>query len=250
VGGSLYPEMLASDVLFTNSAGTHGPPMAEHALALMLHFARALDVAEAGRRARRWERERIVGAPSPARELAGAVVGIVGYGGVGRALGVRAHALGMRVWAVRRRLRERPPEVERLFGPADLPEALAGSDYVVLTVPHTPETDGLIGAAEIARMKKDAVLINLARGSIVDEAALAEALRRRAIRGAGLDVYRTEPLPATSPLWDLDNVCLSPHVGGASPHFWERETELILENTRRYLAGVPLLNLVDKRAGY
>ncbi len=127
---------------------------------------------------------------------------------------------------------------------------LAGSDYVVLTVPSTPETAGLIGSAELAAMKREAVLVNVARGTLVDEAALVAALRSRSIRGAGLDVFADEPLPASSPLWELDNVCLTPHIGGVSPRFWSRETELIIENLRRYLQEEPLLNVVDKQAGY
>jgi len=156
----------------------------------------------------------------------------------------------MRVWAIKRHPEGGYEEVERLFGPADLHEVLSGSDYVVLTVPHTPETEGLIGAAELAIMKPGAVLVNVARGSIVDEEALVAALESRSIRGAGLDVYVEEPLPAKNRLWDLENVCLTPHIGGVSPNFWERETDLIIENLRRYLAGEPLLNLVNKQAGY
>jgi phosphoglycerate dehydrogenase-like enzyme len=252
VGGSLYPEMLERDVIFTNSAGVHGVPVAEHAVAMMFYLARALDQVEASRRAGRlWDRDRIARMPSPVAELFGSVVGIVGYGGIGREVGRQAKGLGMRVWATRRRPgRELPEHVDRMFGPDGLHEMLAGSDYVVITVPHTRETDGLIGAAELSTMKPSAALINVSRGRVVDEQALIEALRERRIRGAGLDVFREEPLPPTSPLWDLDNVCLTPHVAGVSPRFWERETELILENLRRYLTGEPLLNLVDKRAGY
>ncbi|HSG81789.1 MAG TPA: D-2-hydroxyacid dehydrogenase [Gemmatimonadota bacterium] len=250
VGGSLFREMQESEVIFTNSAGTHGVPMAEHAIAMMFYLARALDYAEAGRRRRRWNRDPIACSPSPVRELTDSVVAVIGYGGIGRQVGRRAAGLGMRVWAVKRNPEGDYPEVERLFGPADLHEALAGSDYVVLTVPHTRETDGLIGAAELAAMKPEAVLVNVARGSIVDEEVLIVALTSGSIRGAGLDVFGEEPLPAASRLWELDNVCLTPHVGGVSPRFWERETELIIENTRRYLAGEPLLNVVDKQAGY
>ncbi|NIR43371.1 MAG: D-2-hydroxyacid dehydrogenase [Gemmatimonadetes bacterium] len=250
VGGSLYPEMRESDVIFTNSSGTHGVPMAEHAIAMMFYFARALDHAEVGRRQRRWNRDPIADVPGPVRELTDSVVGIIGYGGIGRDVGRRAKGLGMRVWAVKRHPDQDYPEVERLFGPTDLHEVLAGSDYVVLTVPSTPETEGLIGAAALAGMKREAVLVNVARGTLVDEAALVEALRSRSIRGAGLDVFVDEPLPASSPLWELDNVCLTPHVGGVSPRFWARETELIIENLRRYLKEEPLLNVVDKQAGY
>lgn len=250
VGGSLHAEMVGSDVVFTNSAGTHGVPMAEHAIAMMFYFARALDHAEVGRRQRRWNRDPIADVPGPVRELTDSVVGVIGYGGIGREVGRRANGLGMRVWGVKRNPKESYPEVERLFGRSDLHEVLSGSDYVVLTVPSTPETAGLIGPPELAAMKRDAALINVARGDVVDEAALVEALRSGSIRGAGLDVYVDEPLPEASPLWELENVCLTPHVGGVSPRFWERETELILENLQRYLAGESLLNVVDKQAGY
>ncbi len=252
VGGSLYPEMLESDVIFTNSAGTHGVPVAEQAVAMMFYFARALDQVEASRRVGRlWDRDRIACSPSLVGELVDSVVGIIGFGGVGREVGKRAKGLGMQVWAIDRDPQAGAPEaVDRMFRPEDLTMLLAGSDYVVVAVPHTRETDGLIGAAELAVMKESAVLINVARGRIVDEETLIEALQAGSIRGAGLDVYRVEPLPEDSPLWELDNVCLTPHLGGVSPRFWERETELILENTRRYLAGEPLLNVVDKQAGY
>ncbi len=252
VGGSLYPEMLASEVVFTNSAGTHGVPVAEHAVSMMCYFARALDQVGASRRAgKTWDRDRISVAPSPVRELSGSLVGIVGYGGIGREVGRRARGLGMRVWALRRNpAAETEPEVDRQLGPDGLGELLAAADYVVISVPHTRETDDLIGAIELATMRREAVLINVSRGDVVDEEALVAALRSGAIRGAGLDVFREEPLPESSPLWDLDNVCLTPHVAGVSPRFWERETDLIITNTRRYLAGEPLLNRVNKRAGY
>jgi phosphoglycerate dehydrogenase-like enzyme len=251
VGGSLFPEIRDSDVIFTNSAGTHGVPVAEHAVAMMFYFARALDQVEANRRAGRlWDRDPIACAPSPVGELVDSVVCVVGYGGIGREVGRRAKGLGMQVWAVKRSGGEVPEDVDRLFGPDALLEALAGSDYVVLTVPHTPETELLIGADELSAMKEGAVLINVARGRIIDEAALLGALRSRAVRGAGLDVFWEEPLPSSSPLWDLDNVCITPHIGGVSPRFWERETELIIENARRYLAGAPMLNVVNKQTGY
>jgi D-2-hydroxyacid dehydrogenase (NADP+) len=252
VGGSLYREMMERDVIFTNSAGTHGVPVAEHALAMMLYLARGLDRVEASRRAGRlWDRDRVACTPSPVTELGDSVVGIIGYGGIGREIGRRAKGLGMRVWALKRRAwTETPLEVERAFGPDGLRELLAGSDFVVITLPETRETRTLIGAEELALMKKSAVLVNVSRGGIIDEGALVEVLRARSIRGAGLDVFREEPTPSASPLWELENVCLTPHIGGVSPRFWERETELIVQNIRRYLAGEPMLNMVDKQAGY
>jgi phosphoglycerate dehydrogenase-like enzyme len=253
VGGSLFPEMLESEVLLTNSAGVYAEPMADQALAMMLYFTRALDGAVAGMGAREWRREAIVGPGGGVTELAGAVVGIVGYGGIGRALGRRARALGMRVWALRRRepaAGERPKEVEWFSGASGLDELLRESDYVVLTVPETSETTGLIGGRELALMPRSAVLINVARGRILDEEALAAALGAGRLRGAGLDVFREEPLPPDSPLWELDNVLITPHIGGTSQRFWDRQTELMIRNVGNYLAGLPLENLVDKRLGY
>lgn len=252
VGGSLFPEMRRSDVIFTNSAGVHGVPVAEHVLALIFHFARGLDRVSADRCERRWDRDRLSRRPLPVAEVTGARLGVVGFGGIGRELGRRAKGLGMEVWAVRRHpdAGDRPGYVDRVMGADALGALLEASDYVVLAVPHTSETDGLIGAAELDGMKKGAVLINVARGRVVDEEALIEALREGRIRGAGLDVFEEEPLPAASPFWGLENACITPHIGGTSPGFWARETELILDNLRRYLNGEPLRNVVDKEAGY
>ena len=259
VSGSLFPEMRESDVLLTNSAGVYAEPMADHAMAMILYFARGLDGAVAGTAAREWRREALAGPGGPLTELSGAVVGVVGYGGIGRAVGRRAAALGMRVWATRRAAsgslneptsRSELPEAERILGPEGLEELLAGSDYVVLTVPETEETRGLIGAPQLAGMRESAVLINIARGRILDEEALADALRSGRLRGAGLDVFREEPLPPDSPLWELDNALLTPHIGGTSPRFWERQTELMVRNIEHFLAGRPLENLVDKERGY
>jgi len=254
VGSSLFPEMRESDVTFTNSAGLHAEPLAEHALALMLHFARGLDVAVAARERREWSHDRLAGRGSPVRELAGRTVGVVGYGGIGSAVGRRAAALGMRVVGTRARPDRRPDEVERMWGPEGLGELLGTSDFVVLTLPETAGTRGLIGEEELARMKEGAVLINVSRGGILDEEALVRALGRErgegGLRGAGLDVFEREPLPPESPLWRLENVVVTPHSGAVSPRFWERQTELLVRNLHRYLEGRPLLNTVDKRRGY
>ena len=250
-GVDVFPELRESDVVLTNSAGLHAEPMAEHALAMMLHFARGLDVAEAGRREERWAHRELAGRDSPVRELAGATVGVVGYGGIGSAVGRKASALGARVVALRRAPSGEPPaEVDRMWGPDGLGPMLEAADYVVLTVPSTPATEGMIGLRELSRMGQDAVLINLARGDVVDERALVEALEDGRIRGAGLDVFEEEPLPSGHPLWAMDRALLTPHTGGISPRFWERETDLIVENVRRYRAGEPLLNEVDKARGY
>ncbi len=250
VGAALYPEMLASDVILTKSAGVMGPPIAETVLGMALYFARGFVLAQATVRRREWAKEAIYEPTSPVRELGGATMGIVGFGGVGRAVGERARALGMRILATKRTPGPAPEGVELLFGDEGLRRLLAQSDVVVLTVPGTRETKALIGREQLALMKPDAVLINIARGSIVDEPALIEALRGGRLRGAGLDVFAREPLPQESPLWDMPNVLITPHVSAVSPLYWRREVELIVQNLRRYLAGRPLLNVVDKARGY
>lgn len=256
VRASLFEELRASDVIFTNSAGVYGDALAEHALAGILYFARALDVAVRAQRDRSWAQSELTAsesplhAGSPGGEISGATLGIIGYGGIGSALGKRAHALGMEVRAIRRTPGALPPELVRLEGPEYLPKLLASSDFVAITAPETSATRQLLGAEELARMRPGAVLINLSRGSLVDEEALLQALMERRLRGAVLDVFQNEPLPADHPFWNLDNVLITPHVGGNSARFWQRETDLIVRNIRRYLAGEDLENRVDKERGY
>lgn len=250
VGGSLHPEMRASDVLLTNSAGIHAEPMADTVLAMVLHFARGLDFAVRAQAERRWWKEPFEAADAPVREVEELTVGVLGLGGIGRAAARRFTALGARVVGLRRGPGEGPPGVEVLRGEGALERLLERSDALVVTVPETAETRGMVGAREIALLPRGAVLVNVARGRVVDEEALAAALAGGRLRGAALDVFAREPLPPDSPLWGLPNVLLTPHVSGTSHRFWRRETELIVENFRRYLAGRPLLNLVDKEAGY
>lgn len=250
VGGSLYAEMLASDIVLTNSAGTHAEPIADTVLAMMMHFARGIDWAVRAQAERRWDKSPFDAADAPIRELAEGTVGLLGLGGIGRAVARRAAALGMRVVALRRSGGEGPPGVEVLSGDGALDRLVSLSDYLVVTAPRTAETEGMIGARELALLPAGAVVINVSRGGIVDEAALVEALRGGRVRGAGLDVFEKEPLPPESPLWDLPNVLLLPHVSGTTHRFWRRETDLIVANLRRYLAGERLLNTVDKHAGY
>ena len=193
----------------------------------------------------------MAGSGHPQREVAGSTIGIVGYGGIGEAIGRRAQSLGMRVLAVRSRLPTGlPPGADEVFGPTGLHEVLGRSHYIVLSLPETPVTTDLIGAPELALMRPDAVLLNLSRGGIVDEESLVDALGSRRIRGAALDVFREEPLPAQSPLWSLDNVLITPHAGAISPRFWERQTELMTRNIGHYLAGGRMENVVDKTRGY
>ncbi len=237
-GGALW----RSDVLLTNSRGVHATPMAEHVLGWLLAFARNLHVHLEHQRQRRWQRE--VGG-----QLAGSTVGIVGLGAVGQEVARLCKALGARVLGTRRRPGP-VPHVDRVLGPEGLQEVLENSDYVVLTLPLVPATRGLLGRQELRRMKPHAVLVNVGRGGLVDEEALVEALREGRLRGAALDTFATEPLPPDSPLWTLPNVLLSPHVAGDFHGYRDRVVGLFCDNLRRYLAGEPLRNVVDREAGY
>ena len=250
VGSLLFPALAESEVVLTNGRGLHAISMAEHALGLMLAFARKLHLARDLQREHRWEQVGLWTEPPPFGQLAGGTLGLVGLGAVGSALAERSVALGMRVIAVRPHPARDPQPAHEQWGLARLPELLERADWVVLAAPHTDATRGLIGVAELARMRPGAVLVNLGRGSLVDEPALVAALRAGRIGGAALDVVRREPLAADSPLWDLPNVILTPHVSGLGPLYWERAVEQFAGNLERFIAGRTLLNVVDKRAGY
>jgi phosphoglycerate dehydrogenase-like enzyme len=246
VGAALFKELVESDVVLTNSAGIHAPPMAETVLGIMLYFARGFDFATRDQAAGRWDQTAFGTMQSPVAELSGATLGIVGYGGVGHAIAQKARAFDMRVLATRRT--PRPSDDGTAL--VSLERLLRESDIVVITVPATPATKRLIGRDELAMLKPSAVLINVARGNIIDEAALIEVLRDKRIRGAGLDVFEQEPLPESSELWQLPNVLILPHVSATTPRFWDRQSDLIIENFQRYLNGQPLRNVVDKQQGY
>ncbi len=252
-----------SQTQLTTANGIHPVPMAEHALAMMLAFRWNLPVMFRLQGQSTWPKGRWDLFARP--ELRGSVLGIVGYGAIGRELARQAQALGVRVMALNRSGQRSPyqgalaqpgigdPEAlipEKIYPTSGLLEMLPHCDYVVVLVPFTPETHHLFKAEAFATMKPSAFFFNLARGGLVDEAALIEALRQAQIAGAGLDVFEEEPLPATSPLWEIDNVIISPHVSGFTPHYDERATDLFAENLRRYLAGEPLLNLVEREKGY
>lgn len=252
VGSALYPEMVASDVLLTNSAGVHAIPIAEYVVAGVLHFFRGLDVALAQQREGRWDKRFFVADDSPVREMSGARVLIVGAGGIGSHSATRLAALGAECIGVRRHVeRGAPPGFARVVPPERLDAELPRADVVVLAAPLTGASRGLMDANRLASLKRGALLVNVARGALVDETALANAVRSGHLRGIVLDVFRTEPLASDSPLWQLGSALLTPHISPVSPgRFWPRALELFCDNWHCYHRGEPLRNLVDKHAGY
>jgi phosphoglycerate dehydrogenase-like enzyme len=238
--------IVRSHVTVTTASGIHAVTISEYVLGAILAFAKGFPAALRAQMEARW-------APYPPQELEGQTVGIVGMGAIGSRVAELAHAFGMRVLAIRRSVKTRASgegPVDELLPPSELPYLLGESDYVVLAVPLTPESTRMIGEAELRAMKPSAVLINIARGSVIDEAMLIRALKERWIAGAALDVFEREPLPSGSELWPLDNVLLTPHISGGTPRYMERAIELFCDNLRRYLAGETLRNVVDVARGY
>jgi phosphoglycerate dehydrogenase-like enzyme len=247
----MFPELVHSDVIVTNAREVHGPVVAEHVIALIFALARQIPQAVRLQQKHRWGQEIMwQGSPRPC-EIAGATLGLVGVGSIGREVAKHAAALGMRVIATRENPQKgRPDGVAEVYSSTEINTLLKQSDFVVLAAPTTSATTGLMNAERLAHMKPEAFLINVGRGPLVDEGALAVALRNQKIGGAALDVFEQEPLPADSPLWDLENLLLTPHTAGLTDKLWERHYTLIAENLRRYLAHQPLLALVDKTKGY
>jgi phosphoglycerate dehydrogenase-like enzyme len=223
-----------SGIVVTNGRGLYADALGEFAVAAMLWFAKDLRRLVRNQEARLWE-------PYTVARLAGQTVGILGYGGIGRAVGARASALGMHVLGVGRRQERGEPTID---------EVIPRSDYVVLSTPLTPGTYRLFSRERLALMKPDAVLINVGRGRTVDEEALVDALASRRIRGAALDVFETEPLPPDHPLWQLDNVLLSPHTADHTSDSHTRAMQFFIENLRRFRTGESLQNVVDKAEQY
>ena len=252
VGSAMYPAMIESDVLFTNSAGVHGAPIAEYVVAGVLHFLRGFDIANDQQRRREWNKTPFVRMDSVLREMDSVHALIIGVGGLGGGAAERLAALGAHCTGVRRRVDLGPPPgFERVVSLDDIDAELPKHDVVVLAAPLTSETNGILTAERLDLLPRSSIVVNVARGAMLDQDALAERLVDGRIRGAVLDVFREEPLPADSPLWGLRQVLLTPHVSPVSPgRYWPRQLDLFLDNWRRYLKGEPLRNVVDKRAGY
>jgi phosphoglycerate dehydrogenase-like enzyme len=247
----LFPQLVGRDIIITNGRDVHGPVVAEHVIAMILALAKKLPQASRFQHRRAWGQEELWNSRPHPREVAGATLGLVGLGTIGRSAARHASGLGMRVIAVREHPEKASPEgVEQVFASSQLDALLAQSDYVVLAAPVTSATHNLIDAAGLAKMKPDACLINVGRGQLVDEAALVQALRDNKIGGAALDVFVEEPLPSSSPLWDFENVLITPHTAGLTEKQWERQYAVVAENLRRYLNHQPLLAIVDQAKGY
>ena len=243
VDNDLSPQMRDRDVILTSSAGNGAVPLAEHAMMLMLMLNRSAPRWFEAQRNRVWDRF-VHG------ELNGQTVGIVGLGNAGSDLALKAKAFHMRVWGLRRRTHLATPGVDRLFAPAELAEFLGESDFVVVTAPRTRETAGMFDRAAFAAMKPSAYFVCISRGGIADDDALLQALQQGQIAGAGLDAHGVEPLPAESPFWQLPNVIITPHNGATTEATARRGREIVAANLERFVQDRPLLNVVDKVAGY
>jgi len=241
----VFPEVLQSPAPLTNGRGVFKDSLAEFCMASILFFAKDLRRLVTSQVAGKWEQFDVV-------QIRGQVLGVVGYGEIGRETGRLARALGMKVVAVRRRvgLSASDRDLERAYPPEGLRDMMGVSDYVVVSTPLTSETRGLIGDAELRAMKSSAVIINVGRGPVIVESALVAALTEKCIRGAALDVFDVEPLPAGHPFYKLDNVLLSPHSADHVAGWADSAMNQFLENFERFRSGQLLENLVDKKAGY
>jgi phosphoglycerate dehydrogenase-like enzyme len=258
-----HPLLTSGDIIVTTASGVHATTMAEFAFAMMLALARKIPSMLRYQQKAEWPSDRFnILMPL---ELRRSTLGIVGYGSIGREIARLARGFGMEVLATKRDVMHPAavneyaevgtgdPDgtcVERLYPPEATRSMAALCDFVVVTVPLTPSTKGLIDHSVLDAMKKTAILVNVARGGVVDEEALIKALQTGQIAGAGLDVFAQEPLPASSPLWKLENVIISPHISGNSSHYHESAAEVFVQNLERYLNNQDLLNRVDRQRGY
>jgi phosphoglycerate dehydrogenase-like enzyme len=239
------PELAAYErITLTNNTGAYDVPIAEHVIAMIFAAAKRVPEHLAAQGRHEWQRE------VPHQELRDATLVILGLGSIGTELARLASGVGLRVVGVRRDASRPVPGVDRVVPPERFAEVAREADYLAVTAALTPQTRGMLSADILRALKPTAWVINIARGPIVDERALIDALRSRRIGGAALDVFETEPLPKDSPLWTFDNAILTPHVSNSSPKVRERSLALVTENVRRFKAGEPMLNVVDRAAGY
>lgn len=250
VGQLMYPELRESGIELTNASGVHSVPIAEHVLGTLIALARRFPDCLRYQQQARWAQQELWDAPVRPRELRGAVILFIGFGHIGRGVAKLLRPVGAHIWAATRSGTGDAELAEKFFSSTQLHEALPQADFVVLAAPETSETQKMIGAHELALMKSSAYFVNVARGALVDESALAAALERGAFAGAALDVASQEPLPPESPLWKLDNVFITPHVSAVTENLWARQTDLLMDNLERWFSGRELLNRVDLKRGY
>jgi D-2-hydroxyacid dehydrogenase (NADP+) len=246
----MYPELQQSGVTVSNASGIFSVPMAEHTMGLILAMARNFPDSVRYQDQSKWSVQDLWDRPQHLTEINGSVLLIVGYGSIGRELARRAKAFDMIVWGVTRSGKGDKTYTEKIFPAWQLNEALPAADFVVIAAPETSETKHLIGTEQIARMKRGARLINVARGSLLEETALLGGLQSGALGGAALDVTGVEPLPAESPLWKAPNLFITPHTSAISERLWLRETELFLKLLEQWFSGKELSNRVDFSRGY
>lgn len=246
----LNPEIRATRVRVTCSRGVNSVAVAEHTFGLILSLTRGIAESVRAQRDHRWRQNEMFGRKPPLSELKGKTLGLFGIGEIGSELAVRAQAFGMTVWGVARTTRTPPPGVDRVLPLKSAEQVVRRADFLVLALPLTDATTGLVGERLLRRMKPSAILVNIGRGGLVQEPALVRALREGWIAGAALDVFRSEPLPVASPFWELPNVVMTPHVAGTQPDYMQRSADIFLANLKRYLADKPLINEVDLQAGY
>ena len=251
VEGFLFPEVVNSQVIVTNAGGVHPTPVSEHVIGMMLCFCRKLHVFIRNQTEKKWERAESWTSAEQIWELSGKTLGIIGLGRIGTEIATKAKCLGMKVIATKRDPSHTAMTgVDRLIRSADLSELLAGSDFTVLSLPLTKETQGMIGEAQLKSMKRTGILINVSRGKIIQEDKLIEALKQGWIAGAGLDTFENEPLPEKSELWNFKNVIITPRIAGLTPYYMERLTDIFCENLNHFIRNEPMINVVDKTHGY
>ncbi|MBV9611131.1 MAG: D-2-hydroxyacid dehydrogenase [Acidobacteriaceae bacterium] len=243
----LFPELVESPVVVTNARGVFKRPLAEFVIAAMLYFYKRIRRLVESQKAHRWDDFMV-------DWTRGKTMGVLGYGEIGRECAILAKGLGVNIFATRRNpeLSANDPILDRIFPSSDLHEMLRQVDVVLAAAPLTPETHHMIGEPEFRVMKPSAIVMNVGRGPVIDEAALVRALQQKQIAGAALDVFEVEPLPENHPFWDMDNVLISPHCTDRThdPDWLDLSAQCFVENFRRYTNGQPLENVVDKKAGY
>lgn len=244
---TVFPELINSNVILTTLSGIHTVPVAEHVLAMMLSLIRRLDIAQNLQNNKDYQRSQIAATSS---ELSGKTIGIIGLGKIGLNIARLAKAFDMRVIGTKRTIESELPCVDKVYESQDLYKILPVSDFLVMVVPLTSGTQALIGRLEINLMKDGAYLINVARGAMLDNEALRDALSSGKLAGAALDVFPQEPIPKNSPIWDLPNTIITPHTAGSSPRYGDRAANIFKTNLDAFLRGRKMINVFDRNRGY